>query len=231
MTPSRVWTGTSRYGAPRAGRGGKDSGRLAVSLTHTNGAVIAAASPDAARVGVDVERLDRTVRAEALARRYFAPAEADALESLPPGCRRGAFLRTWTLKEAWGKATGMGVQRALPLISFPVEDLARRTDAAALRRGSIAPAPAARFPGPWRFWTATVGIQSLGLAVSGRGRAAEPSLPRFPASAMIRRLDSAGSGPVTIYRMVGAPTGSAGSAGPLAPTGRTGGEPAESGAP
>ncbi len=204
MAPEEVWTGTSRHRAPLAGRGGKDSGHLAVSLTHTNGAVIAAASPHAARVGVDVERLDRNVRAEALARRYFAPAEADALGFLPPGRRRGAFLRTWTLKEAWGKATGIGVQRALPLISFAVEDLARGGDAAAPRRGSIARAPAARFPGPWRFWTATVGIWSLGLAVSGRGRATEPSLPRFPASAMIRRLDSAGSGPVGIYRMVGA---------------------------
>ncbi len=201
----RVWTGTSRYGAPLAGRRAADDSLrgspLAVSLTHTKGAVIAAASPDAARLGVDVERLDRRVRAEALARRYFAPDEAASLLALPQASRSESFLRAWTLKEAWGKATGMGVSRALPLLSFVPDELARSTGAIEPREGRIATESVRRFPGRWRFWTATVGIHSIGLAAVGSGALGAPSLPGFPTSAMIRRVDRVGSDPVSIFRM------------------------------
>ena len=205
MPPAEVWTGTSRYGAPLAGRGERDDERFAVSLTHTNDAVVAAASPDAARLGVDVERLDRTVRAGALARRYFAPGEADELGRLAPNRRREAFLRAWTLKEAWGKATGMGVPRALPLVAFPMHDLAAGGGPPEARPARIRPPAETRFPGPWRLWTAAVGIHSLGVAAAGHGRVPGPTLPHFPPSAMIRRLHPVGGAPVVIYRMLSPP--------------------------
>lgn len=210
VEPEAVWTGTSRHGAPLAGRSEADEARLAVSLTHTNGAVIAAASSDAARLGVDVERLDRTVRAEALARRYFVAEEAAGLAALPARRRREAFLRAWTLKESWGKATGMGVSRALPLVAFAMDDLARGAGPPEPRRGRIAPAAAERFAETetWWFWTLAVGIQSVGLAAGGDGRGGEPSLPHGPASAMIRRLNSVANGPVLIYRLVSPSHGS-----------------------
>jgi 4'-phosphopantetheinyl transferase len=63
------------------------------------------------RVGVDVEMVRREVPATRLARRFFDPGEADALETLPPAEQLPAFFRAWTRKEALLKATGEGIVR------------------------------------------------------------------------------------------------------------------------
>ncbi|MEJ2345906.1 MAG: 4'-phosphopantetheinyl transferase superfamily protein [Gammaproteobacteria bacterium] len=61
------------------------------------------------RVGVDVEMVRQEVPAARLARRFFEPGEADALETLPPAEQLPAFFRAWTRKEALLKATGEGI--------------------------------------------------------------------------------------------------------------------------
>jgi len=84
---------------------------LSVSLAHS-GDVAALAVTEAGRVGVDVERL-RPLDDRALARRFYASSEADALAVLPPEERRRAFFRLWVRKEAVAKAAGVGVPAAL----------------------------------------------------------------------------------------------------------------------
>lgn len=69
-------------------------------------------------VGVDVERLDRTVDFEALAARFFSREEATEVLSLPREKRREGFFNAWTRKEAYIKAIGDGL--ACPLHSFAV---------------------------------------------------------------------------------------------------------------
>ena len=64
-----------------------------------------------APVGVDVEQPRCT---EAVARRYFLPAELEAL----PDRSAGSLTRLWTAKEAFVKALGLGL--TLPLTSFTV---------------------------------------------------------------------------------------------------------------
>lgn len=159
-------TGTSPGGAPQAC--GAET-RLAVSVAHTAGLVVVAASRAAARIGVDVEWLDRRSRPEAIARRHFTPEEGAALSALPESRRRAAFLRAWTLKEAWGKAAGVGVPAALSRIGFPIGRLAAASPA--VTRHS-ARGPGARESGePWGFWTlAAGGTHTLGLAVIPAGR-------------------------------------------------------------
>lgn len=61
------------------------------------------------RIGVDLERTARTLSHRALAPRYFAPEEAEALAALPEARARQTFLRLWTAKEAACKATGSGI--------------------------------------------------------------------------------------------------------------------------
>ncbi|MDX2259772.1 MAG: 4'-phosphopantetheinyl transferase superfamily protein [Hyphomicrobiaceae bacterium] len=65
-----------------------------------------------APVGIDIERVrDVDLR---LARRYFAPAEADAvMREADAFARRLAFFRTWTAKEAYVKALGEGIAHGL----------------------------------------------------------------------------------------------------------------------
>ena len=88
---------------------------LEFNLSHTAGLVVCAVSLGR-DVGVDVEDLKAASDNLHLARRYFAAAETAALEALPPEEQPDAFLRFWTLKEAFIKARGMGL--SIPLSDF-----------------------------------------------------------------------------------------------------------------
>lgn len=73
-------------------------------------------------IGVDLEDQTRKLDALALARRYFAKAEAEALEALEGPARQRAFLRLWSLKEAALKSIGEGLPVGLDAFAF---DLAK----------------------------------------------------------------------------------------------------------
>ena len=61
---------------------------------------------DGDRVGVDIERADRSVNADGLARKFLSERERARLAKLDADERRLSFLRFWTCKEAMSKATG-----------------------------------------------------------------------------------------------------------------------------
>lgn len=64
-------------------------------------------------VGLDVERLDRRVRAAPLARRYFSPDEAAWVQSASGQEITRRFLLLWTAKEALVKLDGSGLADGL----------------------------------------------------------------------------------------------------------------------
>jgi 4'-phosphopantetheinyl transferase len=101
--PAEVRLSPDGAGKPRV----VPTGRLRFNLSHAGDlALIAVAEHE---VGVDVEHVDSGpggLEAVALA---CSPAEAAALDGLPPPERPGAFLRLWTAKEAYLKATGVGL--------------------------------------------------------------------------------------------------------------------------
>lgn len=72
-------------------------------------------------LGVDLERVDRRVAVDAIARRHFAPAEAAGLAALAPLRRRAAFLDLWTHKEAVLKALGEGLSYGLQRVAFDMD--------------------------------------------------------------------------------------------------------------
>lgn len=84
---------------------------LHFNLSHS-GRVVALAVA-AVPVGVDVEALREVANVERLARRFFSPAEATAVLAAADGERDRLFLRIWTRKEAYLKATGLGIGMAL----------------------------------------------------------------------------------------------------------------------
>ena len=69
-------------------------------------------------VGVDVEAIRPLTDRAAIARRFFAPGEAQRLAALPEPEQEAAFFRCWTRKEAYIKARGLGL--TLPLDAFEV---------------------------------------------------------------------------------------------------------------
>jgi 4'-phosphopantetheinyl transferase len=90
------------------------------NLSDTGGGTLVAVARRA-RVGVDLERIDRSLPHARLARRYFAPHEVAALHALADDDARRAFLRLWTAKEASCKATGTGIYGQLDRWSFDVD--------------------------------------------------------------------------------------------------------------
>jgi len=104
---------------------------LRFNVSHTKGmavcAVVAIPGLGTDDVGVDVEDLRRRRVRRELARRFFAPAEVDALEHLSDEQWPEAFLEFWTLKEAYIKARGMGL--AIPLDQFAFSRSADRPPA------------------------------------------------------------------------------------------------------
>ncbi len=71
-------------------------------------------------LGIDIERLRNVENAPSLARRYFNPEEAEALEKLPNSQQSLAFLHYWTAKEAGLKAIGKGI--VFGLNTFSIKD-------------------------------------------------------------------------------------------------------------
>ena len=89
------------------------------NLSHTGG-LVAVAAARGLELGVDAEAIDRKVELE-VADRYFFGAEAEWLATLEPARRTEGFLRLWTLKEAYIKATGRGLSQSLDEFWFEVD--------------------------------------------------------------------------------------------------------------
>lgn len=69
-------------------------------------------------VGVDIEWMRPNVDIKGIARRFFSPAEREALLALPEDRQLEAFYRCWTRKEAYIKVIGQGL--SFPLDGFEV---------------------------------------------------------------------------------------------------------------
>jgi|GEM_PF-1014869 len=79
---------------------------LQFNLSHAGG-WLAIAVARRIEVGIDIEPADRDVRWPRLARRWFSPAECEALAGMEAEPARREFLRRWSLREALVKAAGM----------------------------------------------------------------------------------------------------------------------------
>jgi 4'-phosphopantetheinyl transferase len=88
---------------------------LRFNLSNTQG-LIACVVALTREVGVDVEDTQRPGETVGIADSFFAPPEVKELRALRADLRRSRFFDYWTLKEAYIKARGMGLQ--IPLDQF-----------------------------------------------------------------------------------------------------------------
>jgi 4'-phosphopantetheinyl transferase len=93
---------------------------LRFNLSHTRGFVACAVTVDS-EIGIDVETLARNPAELDIAERFFSPTEVAMLRGTAPDRQHDTFFRLWTLKEAYIKATGEGLSRALDSFSFALE--------------------------------------------------------------------------------------------------------------
>jgi 4'-phosphopantetheinyl transferase len=96
---------------------------LRFSLSHTKGLVACAVSIGI-EIGIDVEAIDRPQAGLDIAERFFSPTETAILHATPPDRQSEIFMRLWTLKEAFIKATGEGLSRDLRSFSLALDPVA-----------------------------------------------------------------------------------------------------------
>lgn len=97
------------WAALQAGVHGKPwlPGGIEFNLSHTRGMVACALS--LSPVGVDVESASRAGDWRRLVPQVLSDHEQSVLHALPPALRQAQFYSAWTGKEAWAKATGLGL--------------------------------------------------------------------------------------------------------------------------
>lgn len=161
--PAALRFGEGEFGKPHLED--EDRGRLVFNLSHSGDVVLIALARDG-NLGVDVEgwteRMDEQ-GVECVADSVFSATERAALRRLDPANRRVAFFEIWSRKEAYLKATGLGVSHGLDHFDVSAE----RGDARLLadRRGTSA-------VGEWALYDLAPGPGYSGaLAIDDRTRA------------------------------------------------------------
>jgi 4'-phosphopantetheinyl transferase len=94
---------------------------VSFSISHA-GEWVAVALAAGARVGVDLESLDRRLHLDPLAERIFHPADLARFRALREADKPRAFFRAWTGKEAVLKAKGLGLFGGVQEIAVPLDD-------------------------------------------------------------------------------------------------------------
>lgn len=80
-------------------------GALDFNVSHTAGVALIGVA-HGVRIGVDIERRDRRINVEGIARKFMSNDERAELAMLGADGMRQQLLRLWTCKEAMSKATG-----------------------------------------------------------------------------------------------------------------------------
>lgn len=88
---------------------------LRFNLSHNNEMLICALCLDN-DIGCDVENMGRKISVNAIAKRFFSAQEAQRIQAKPQ-----QFFAYWTLKEAFVKATGLGISQGLDTFSFRID--------------------------------------------------------------------------------------------------------------
>lgn len=113
--PQHIRFTTSGNGKPRL-----PGDEVRFNVSHSGGVALIAVAREL-ELGVDIEGVRERETYPDLARRYFTPAEADAVRDLR------TFYHVWTRKEAFLKALGLGLAHGLERfrVSVPPDDPAR----------------------------------------------------------------------------------------------------------
>ena len=130
--PESVRFEYNRWGKPSLARG-LSPVDLRFNLSHSHGLGVYGLTLER-DLGIDLELLRADFATDEIAQRFFAPAEARALRSMPTELRTEAFFNCWTRKEAYVKARGEGL--SIDLSSFEVS--LRPGEPPRLMRGSDA---------------------------------------------------------------------------------------------
>ena len=97
----------------------RDHPSVHFNLSHSGDFTLIAVGPQP--VGVDIEAIGPDIELQALAEANFHPAERAILAARSGAAAREAFFQIWAHKEAFLKATGIGLTDHLTAISVSLE--------------------------------------------------------------------------------------------------------------
>jgi 4'-phosphopantetheinyl transferase len=141
---------------------------LTFNLSHARG-LVGCAIGIGDGMGIDVETFEPGRADLSIAPSCFSAAETALLQATPPELQPVQFFRLWTLKEAFVKATGQGLSRALDSFSFSLDPVSIDF-----------PPGASEQPGQWQFIERRpLGRHFLALAIH-RAAAAPVALKVYP---------------------------------------------------
>lgn len=122
--PAKLAFQYGKHGKPALKHTGSSATVLRFNVSHSNGWALFAISKGL-EVGIDLESVDRLKRSEDnlmdLAARILSKHELNTWQALPDSGRPNAFLRAWTRKEAYAKATGRGLFDRLSSIEVALD--------------------------------------------------------------------------------------------------------------
>jgi 4'-phosphopantetheinyl transferase len=130
-SPSALVFEYGSHGKPELAGFDQHGRTLRFNLSHSSGWAMFALAWDR-EVGIDLENASRLERDDSslsgLAARILSARELEVWRSLPDAAqRRAAFLRAWTRKEAYVKATGRGVSDGLERIEVILDAAAPKS--------------------------------------------------------------------------------------------------------
>ena len=115
-SPAALAFSYGQHGKP-ALAGPEASPGLSFNVSHSSSLAVYAIARNR-NLGIDVEHVRPESAGENIAERYFSAREFSELRKLPPEAKVRGFFNCWTRKEAYLKATGLGLR--IPLDSFAV---------------------------------------------------------------------------------------------------------------
>jgi 4'-phosphopantetheinyl transferase len=116
QSPASLAFSYGQHGKPALSGGNLLSG-ICFNLSHSANLVVYAIARER-NLGIDVEHIRPESAGDDIAKRYFSAREVNDLQTLPPEKKVEGFFNCWTRKEAYLKATGMGLR--ISLDSFAV---------------------------------------------------------------------------------------------------------------
>jgi len=108
----------NKHGKPSLANNSK---QLTFNISHNDKLVVIAVCVND-QIGCDIESPERQVSIEPITRRYFSEQEHSMLMAKQGESQKQAFFKIWTLKEAFVKATGIGISLGLDSFYFLNEE-------------------------------------------------------------------------------------------------------------
>lgn len=110
-----------QFGKPRVVGPHAGCADYEINISHSAGITVLAVAARRA-LGIDVEKRTTRTASAGIADNCFAPVEVRALRALPEAEQTNAFFDWWTLKEAFIKAVGYGLQVPLEAFAFDLSE-------------------------------------------------------------------------------------------------------------